>query len=559
MTSDDERRVCRLSESNLTPFNVNILVVDGDAASLDTTMEILTSLNYTGTTHSSVALEKLRNNEEYFQLIVTEVHMPNLDGFKLKEVVEKEFTIPIIMISFDNNEKIQEKALASGVVRYIIKPATLEDFKGIWQFAISGMKGKEPINTKIMRNIIEESSCGRKHHKELRSSTLKEKLVSQKSDMGKESTNTLENNGFGTEKKIKVVWTNKLQSKFMEAINIIGLKNAVPKKILQVMNVEGLTRENVASHLQKHRLFLKRVTGLFVMIVNKAKEDNDILLSKMASAYPALMLQIIQEDMEKTIKQSGRRNLNLESNSTYIAHLRFKLSWLLSNDVTNSTQHCHSKMDPHVNNVEVSSSKINNLGITTNPTTLYHSYLNVNDAYKLRSGSNLGQNIYNRPSQNSPISPSGLASNKFNNTVGLCQTSSSNLSNCNAITTFQGRNGSKGLLIPNDSSLVGVVSATNEVNSTNQSSPVSMDNNIKNIDMKELFRPQQPQHQIHSQRYHQISATMNNTIASQVTSDESFFEGLDDDSFSVENILNQVTMQLEWDYGFIESILNDMA
>lgn len=29
-----------------------------------------------------------------------------------------------------------------------------------------------------------------------------------------------------------------------------GLKNAVPKSILALMNVEGMTRENVASHLQ---------------------------------------------------------------------------------------------------------------------------------------------------------------------------------------------------------------------------------------------------------------------------------------------------------------------
>lgn len=38
----------------------------------------------------------------------------------------------------------------------------------------------------------------------------------------------------------------------------LGVKNAVPKTILQLMNVEGLTRENVASHLQKYRILLKR-------------------------------------------------------------------------------------------------------------------------------------------------------------------------------------------------------------------------------------------------------------------------------------------------------------
>ena len=40
-----------------------------------------------------------------------------------------------------------------------------------------------------------------------------------------------------------------------------GVKHAVPKTILQLMNVEGMTRENVASHLQKYRLYLKRLAG----------------------------------------------------------------------------------------------------------------------------------------------------------------------------------------------------------------------------------------------------------------------------------------------------------
>jgi hypothetical protein len=35
----------------------------------------------------------------------------------------------------------------------------------------------------------------------------------------------------------------------------------VPKAILALMNVEGMTRENVASHLQKYRIWLKRLAG----------------------------------------------------------------------------------------------------------------------------------------------------------------------------------------------------------------------------------------------------------------------------------------------------------
>jgi two-component response regulator (ARR-B family) len=36
----------------------------------------------------------------------------------------------------------------------------------------------------------------------------------------------------------------------------------VPKRILDLMGVQGLTRENVASHLQKYRFYLKRLQGV---------------------------------------------------------------------------------------------------------------------------------------------------------------------------------------------------------------------------------------------------------------------------------------------------------
>ncbi|CAI5476420.1 unnamed protein product [Closterium sp. Yama58-4] len=44
--------------------------------------------------------------------------------------------------------------------------------------------------------------------------------------------------------------------------SVSPLPEAVPKRILEIMNVQGLTRENVASHLQKYRLYLKRLSGV---------------------------------------------------------------------------------------------------------------------------------------------------------------------------------------------------------------------------------------------------------------------------------------------------------
>uniref|UniRef100_K3XSG5 HTH myb-type domain-containing protein n=1 Tax=Setaria italica TaxID=4555 RepID=K3XSG5_SETIT len=57
--------------------------------------------------------------------------------------------------------------------------------------------------------------------------------------------------------KPRVIWTPELHNIFLKAYNALG-EDAAPKKILALMNVDGITRENVASHLQKHRLSLKR-------------------------------------------------------------------------------------------------------------------------------------------------------------------------------------------------------------------------------------------------------------------------------------------------------------
>lgn len=53
----------------------------------------------------------------------------------------------------------------------------------------------------------------------------------------------------------RLKWSKDLHTSFLNAIAKLGVK-AVPSAILNEMNVIGLTRENVASHLQKFRLQL---------------------------------------------------------------------------------------------------------------------------------------------------------------------------------------------------------------------------------------------------------------------------------------------------------------
>ncbi|KAF8010748.1 hypothetical protein BT93_J1404 [Corymbia citriodora subsp. variegata] len=84
----------------------------------------------------------------------------------------------------------------------------------------------------------------------------------EEADSAMRTDNSVEDPSAKAMKRPRLVWTPQLHKRFVEVVAHLGIKNAVPKTIMQLMNVEGLTRENVASHLQKYRLYLKRMQGL---------------------------------------------------------------------------------------------------------------------------------------------------------------------------------------------------------------------------------------------------------------------------------------------------------
>ena len=56
-------------------------------------------------------------------------------------------------------------------------------------------------------------------------------------------------------KKMKIEWTRELHERFVQAVESLGTEKAVPSRILECMGAygNGLTRQNIASHLQKYR------------------------------------------------------------------------------------------------------------------------------------------------------------------------------------------------------------------------------------------------------------------------------------------------------------------
>ena len=66
------------------------------------------------------------------------------------------------------------------------------------------------------------------------------------------------------------------------------MENAVPKVILKMMNVDGMTRENVASHLQKYRLHLKHQAGSQSSRADAQRPMQPLQLAQLGRCMPAL-------------------------------------------------------------------------------------------------------------------------------------------------------------------------------------------------------------------------------------------------------------------------------
>ncbi|KAK4371265.1 hypothetical protein RND71_010740 [Anisodus tanguticus] len=254
------------------PVGLRVLVVDDDVVCLRIVEQMLRRCKYSVTTctQATVALNLLRERRGTFDIVLSDVHMPDMDGFKLLELVGLEMDLPVIMMSGDGRTNLVMRGVQHGACDYLIKPIRDEELKNIWQHVVrkrynsskehecSGSlddndrhkRGSD--DTECASSVIEDADGVLKPHK-------------KKRDAKEEDDTEIENDDPGTTKKPRVVWSVELHQQFVSAVNQLGIDKAVPKRILELMNVPGLTRENVASHLQenqKFRLYLKRLSGV---------------------------------------------------------------------------------------------------------------------------------------------------------------------------------------------------------------------------------------------------------------------------------------------------------
>ncbi|KAL5200164.1 hypothetical protein ABZP36_021367 [Zizania latifolia] len=242
------------------PAGMRVLAVDDNPVCCKIMEATLRFCKYhaTVTNNAETALQMLRERPDDFDLVISDVHMPDMDGFKLLELIGLEMDLPVIMLSASGDLDTMMKGVTHGACDYLTKPVTVNTLRNIWQHVLRNIMPElrnnhrgdsdgdyQKVQSEKAKDVQVDAVCPRKYSRKKRSS-------GDNYDENKE-------NKLPTQKKSRVIWSSELHKKFVRAVNQLGVDRAVPKKILHLMNVDYITRENVASHLQKYRLYLKRI------------------------------------------------------------------------------------------------------------------------------------------------------------------------------------------------------------------------------------------------------------------------------------------------------------
>ena len=115
---------------NLPKGTERVLFVDDEKIAVDAVQSMLEKLGYkvTARTSSIEALEAFRNNPQGFDLVITDMTMPNMTGKDLaKELMSIRSDIPIILCT-GFSEKIDERrAKEMGISAFVMKPIVMRD------------------------------------------------------------------------------------------------------------------------------------------------------------------------------------------------------------------------------------------------------------------------------------------------------------------------------------------------------------------------------------------------------------------------------------------------
>jgi DNA-binding response OmpR family regulator len=117
-----------------------ILVIDDEKDMVELTKAILDHEGYETITAYGGKEGIVRAMAALPDLVITDIMMPEVDGFKVAEELRKKprtFSIPIIMLTSKSGEEDHMKGLSLNVFAYLDKPCDVDELREVVKRALS--------------------------------------------------------------------------------------------------------------------------------------------------------------------------------------------------------------------------------------------------------------------------------------------------------------------------------------------------------------------------------------------------------------------------------------
>ncbi|KAG5581340.1 hypothetical protein H5410_051967 [Solanum commersonii] len=275
---------------------LRVVLVDPETEHITEMVDLLKSYDYkVSTVRTSLeAMAMLSKGEKKIDVIIISVHSLNLDSFNL---LAQDVTLDIVslFICDEFNELLAKKASKDGAYLFLQNPQNEEILKYLWQFVLrrkiereKARKGSEDGDKMIVNDVDTNNIDG--DNEELSKETNDVPNPEEhRNNIDEFEDNIIPNGKYkwmrkNNRKDIKehkvfkqkdfVKWTAILHAKFMECLVQLGEGRCYPKGIVEVMDVHGLTRMQVANHLQSPQEAMQPFNRSFSSKNNQGGEDN---------------------------------------------------------------------------------------------------------------------------------------------------------------------------------------------------------------------------------------------------------------------------------------------
>jgi len=117
------------------PMDINVLIVDDMAAMRKILRTLLSQLGFKNVDEAEdgkQALDKLRQDPNKYDLVITDWNMPNITGIELVQAIRNDENLkhlPVLMVTAEAKKENVLMAIKAGVNNYIVKPFTAETLK----------------------------------------------------------------------------------------------------------------------------------------------------------------------------------------------------------------------------------------------------------------------------------------------------------------------------------------------------------------------------------------------------------------------------------------------